>query len=102
MATKAAIEKGESRSAKRQEPNALAEFGGGAMGKWTEFTTFLRDVRAEMKKVVWPSWKEVKVTTGVVIVATFLFGLFFFIVDTIFNSAILGPHGILSRLGGLQ
>jgi preprotein translocase subunit SecE len=102
MATKAAIEKGEARSAKRQEPGALAEFGGGAMGKWTEFTTFLRDVRAEMRKVVWPAWKEVKVTTGVVIVATFLFGLFFFIVDNIFNAAIMGPHGILSKLGAGQ
>jgi preprotein translocase subunit SecE len=102
MATKTAIEKGEERSAKRQEPGALAEFGGGAMGKWNELTGFLRDVRAEMRKVVTPSWKEVKVTTAVVIVATFLFGLFFFIVDNIFNAAITGPHGLLSKLGGLQ
>jgi len=102
MATKTAIEKGEERSAKRQEPGALAEFGGGALGKWTEFTSFLRDVRAEMRKVVTPSPKEVRVTTGVVIIAVFLFGFFFFIVDNIFSAAIMGPHGILSRLGGLQ
>jgi preprotein translocase subunit SecE len=102
MATKAAIQRGDDRPAKRQEPGALVEFGGGAIGKWNEFTSFLRDVRAEMKKVVWPSWKEVKVTTGVVIIATFLFGLFFFIVDNIFNAAIMGPHGILSKLGGGQ
>ncbi len=102
MATKTAIERGEDRSAKRQEPGALAEFGGGALSKWSEFTDFLRDVRAEMRKVVWPGWKEVRVTTGVVIVATFLFGLFFFIVDFIFKTAIMGPHGILSLLGGSQ
>jgi len=113
MATKTAIERGEERSAKRQEPGALAEFGGGAMNMgqnfagflhdtWNDLTGFLRDVRAEMKKVVTPGWKEVRATTTVVIVATFLFGLFFFIVDTIFNTAILGPHGILSKLGGLQ
>ncbi len=102
MATKTAIERGEERSAKRQEPGALKELGGGVLGKWSELTGFLRDVRAEMRKVVWPSWKEVKVTTGVVIVATFLFGLFFFIVDSIFNTAILGPHGLLTRLGGGQ
>ena len=74
MATKTAIERGEERSAKRQEPGALAEFGGSAMGKWNEFTGFLSDVRAEMRKVVSPSWKEVKTTTGVVIIAVFLFG----------------------------
>jgi preprotein translocase subunit SecE len=102
MATKTAIERGDDRSAKRQEPGALAEFGGSALSKWTEWTSFLRDVRAEMRKVVWPSWKEVKVTTGVVIIATFLFGLFFFIVDNIFNAAIMGPHGLLSKLGGGQ
>jgi preprotein translocase subunit SecE len=102
MATKTAIERGQERSAKRQEPGALTEFGGGIVGKWQEFTSFLRDVRAEMRKVVAPGWKEVRVTTGVVIVATFLFGLFFFIVDNIFNAAIMGPHGILSKLGGSQ
>ena len=38
MATNTAIKKGEERSAKRQEPGALVEFGGGAMNKWQEFT----------------------------------------------------------------
>ncbi|MGA2755459.1 MAG: preprotein translocase subunit SecE [Terracidiphilus sp.] len=99
MATKTAMEKGEERSAKRQQPGALAEFGGGALGRWTEFTSFLRDVRAEMRKVVTPSPKEVRVTTGVVIVAVFLFGLFFFIVDSFFRIAV---YGLLGRLGGLQ
>ena len=76
MATKSAIERGEERSAKRQEPNALQEFGGGIIDKWNEFTRFLSDVRAEMRKVVAPSPKEVKVTTSVVIIAVFLFGVF--------------------------
>ena len=99
MATKTAMEKGDERSAKRQEPGALAEFGGGALSKWTEFTSFLRDVRAEVRKVVTPSRKEVRVTTGVVIVAVFLFGLFFFIVDSFFRVAV---YGLLGKLGGLQ
>ena len=75
----------------------MAEFGGDALGKWTEFTTFLRDVRSEMRKVVWPQWREVRVTTGVVIVTTFLFALYFFVVDGIFKVAV---YGLLSRLGG--
>jgi preprotein translocase subunit SecE len=99
MATKTAVERGEERSAKRQEPGALAEFGGGAMNKWNEFTGFLRDVRAEMRKVVSPSWKEVKATTGVVIIAVFLFGAYFFVVDRLFH---LGVQTLLKQLGGLQ
>jgi preprotein translocase subunit SecE len=99
MATKTAIERGEERSAKRQEPGALSEFGGNAMGWWSNFTRFLSDVRAEMRKVVMPSRKEVKVTTSVVIVAVFIFGLFFFVVDYIFN---IGIQQLLAKLGGLQ
>jgi preprotein translocase SecE subunit len=44
---------------------------------WNEFTHFLGDVRGEMRKVVTPSRKEVEATTTVVIIAVFIFGLFF-------------------------
>jgi len=83
------------------QPFKKPKFMDNIFGAFSDFTRFLSDVRAEMRKVVWPGWKEVRVTTGVVIVATFLFGLFFFIVDNIFNAAIMGPHGLLSRLGGM-
>jgi preprotein translocase SecE subunit len=99
MATKTAIERGEERSAKRQEPGALSGFSGNVMNTWNNFTRFLSDVRAEMRKVVAPSRKEVQVTTTVVIVAVFMFGLFFFVVDWFFN---IGIHQLLSKLGGLQ
>ena len=102
MATKTAIEKGEERSQKRQDPGALQEFGGGVMGKWSELTGFLRDVRAEMRKVVTPPWKEVRVTTGVVIITTFLFGVFFFVVDNVFSAVIIGPHGLVRWLEGIK
>ena len=69
------------------------------LGVWTDFTRFLTDVRAEMRKVVTPSRKEVESTTTVVIIAVFLFGVFFFVVDRIFD---FGLHQLLSRLGGLQ
>jgi preprotein translocase subunit SecE len=50
-----------------------------------------------MRKVVTPSRKEVQSTTTVVIIAVFLFGLFFFVCDTIFQN---GLHALLGRLGG--
>ena len=99
MASKAAMEKGEQRSAKLQEPGALSNFSGGAMGVWNNLTRFLSDVRAEMRKVVAPTRKEVQATTSVVIVTVFIFGFFFFVVDLIFNKAL---HDVLTRLGGAQ
>jgi preprotein translocase subunit SecE len=42
---------------------------------------FLKDVRAEMKKVITPSRAEVRATTGVVIATVFIFAVFFAIVD---------------------
>ncbi len=99
MASKAAIEKGEQRSAKLQETGALSNVAGGAMGVWTGFTRFLSDVRAEMRKVVAPTRKEVQTTTSVVIVTVFLFGFFFFVVDFVFSRTV---HQIISRLGGTQ
>jgi|SRR5208283_3297647 len=97
MATKTAIERGEERSAKRQEPGMLQEFGGNAAGMVNDFTRFLSDVRAEVKKVVAPTWKEVRATTAVVIVAVMIFGAYFFIVDSVFQVAV---YGLLHRLGG--
>ena len=70
---------------------------GGVAGQWNEFTRFLSDVRAEMRKVVTPSRKEVESTTTVVIIAVFIFGLFFFVVDAIFSS---GMEWLIHRMGG--
>ncbi|HUV13427.1 MAG TPA: preprotein translocase subunit SecE [Acidobacteriota bacterium] len=46
-------------------------------------SVFIADVKAEMKKVTWPSKKEVYGTTIVVIVAVFFFGFYLFFVDSI-------------------
>ena len=102
MATKAALANGEERPssgklspAKRQEPNVLDK----TKNVWFEFTHFLSDVRGEMRKVVTPSRKEVEATTTVVIIAVFIFGLFFFITDSIFS---FGLKQLISKLGGAQ
>jgi preprotein translocase subunit SecE len=106
MATKAALVNGEERPAsgkltptKRQGPNAEPNMLDKAVGQWKEFTHFLSDVRGEMRKVVTPSRKEVEATTTVVLVAVFIFGLFFFITDAIFQ---YGLTTLLAKLGGSQ
>ncbi len=49
---------------------------------------FLREVKAEMKKVTWPSRNEVYSTTTVVIIATLFFGFYLYFMDLIFSWAI--------------
>jgi preprotein translocase subunit SecE len=44
-------------------------------GRLTRVADFLRDVQAEMKKVTWPTWPELKKATGVIIVFVFALGL---------------------------
>jgi len=81
---------------KKQEPGAVSNFTGGVTGTWGKLTNFLNDVRAEMKKVVTPSRKEVETTTTVVIISVFLFGLFFFVVDALFSRVV---EAILHQTG---
>ena len=49
---------------------------------------FLKDVRAEMRKVVAPSRQEVISTTTVVLVTVFLFAAYFFLVDSVVGQAV--------------
>ncbi len=42
---------------------------------------YLSQVRAEGRKVVWPSWSETVTTTIMVVIVMILFGVFFFFVD---------------------
>ncbi len=56
---------------------------------WPQRTkSYIEDVRNEMKRVSWPTWPQVRATTGVVIIAVFLFAAYFFVVDAIVNAAI--------------
>ena len=77
-------------------PGALSNFSSSALGTWSNFTRFLSDVRAEMKKVVTPTRKEVQATTSVVIVTVFIFGFFFWVTDSIFSRAL---QAVLHKLG---
>ena len=50
--------------------------------------TFYGDVKTELKKVTWPSKKEVYGTTLVVIVTVFFFGLYLWVVDIVLRSGV--------------
>ena len=53
---------------------------------WPErVKNYVEGLRMEMRRVTWPSKKQVQATTVVVIITVFIFGLFFALVDTILN-----------------
>ena len=58
---------------------------------------FLTDVRAETRKVVTPSRKEVQATTTVVLVTVFLFGFYFWVIDGAF---VFGLTKLMNKLTG--
>ena len=49
---------------------------------------FLSEVRNELKRVTWPSQKEVYATTVVVILTSAFFGIYLFILDFGLNSLV--------------
>jgi preprotein translocase subunit SecE len=48
---------------------------------WNQLRTFLGEVVVETKKVTWPNKSEVVNTTTVVIIASFIFGIFLYLCD---------------------
>jgi preprotein translocase subunit SecE len=63
---------GERRAKKNAEPNLFARIG-----------QFLRDTRAEMRRVWWPGMVFVKNTTLITLVAVIFFALYLFAVDRV-------------------
>lgn len=57
---------------------------------------FIQQVRAEVSKVVWPTRREVMLTTVMVFILAALTAVFFAIVDIIIRS---GLQGILGMVG---
>ena len=52
-----------------------------AGGRLERARLFLSEVRNELKRVTWPSQKEVYATTVVVILTSAFFGLYLFVLD---------------------
>ena len=56
--------------------------------------TFYGDVKVELKKVTWPSKKEVYATTLIVIVTVFCFGIYLFVVDFFLQNIVQQIFGL--------
>jgi preprotein translocase subunit SecE len=57
--------------------------------------TFFSEVRAELKKVTFPSRDEVVGTTIVVVIASFVFAVFLFLADVVILKAYQGIFRVL-------
>jgi preprotein translocase subunit SecE len=63
---------------------AISEVGG-----WpSRSKSFLSDVRAEMKRVSWPTWTQIKATTVVVLITVALFAAYLGALDYVFTQAV--------------
>lgn len=56
---------------------------------------FMRQVRTESSKVVWPSSRETMTTAVLVLIMTTILGLFFFGVDSAFNAIVQALLGLI-------
>ncbi len=55
---------------------------------------FLREVRAEVGKVTWPSRKETLITTGLVFALSGMAAVFFFVADQIIGIGVRALFGV--------
>jgi preprotein translocase subunit SecE len=49
---------------------------------------YVGELQLEMRRVTWPSWKQVRATTGVVIACVFAFAAYFYVVDLLIGRGI--------------
>ena len=62
--------------------------GGGLVARWNHVRSFLTEVRSEMRRVTWPSRREVYATTIVVILVSSFFGLYVWGIDIVLRSIV--------------
>src|SRR6267142_1870367 len=69
-------------------------------GPIERFSQFIRDVRGELKRVSWPTVKEVKNTTIITLVAVIFFAIYLFMVDRIWAYLLIGLNRLLLWMTG--
>ncbi len=59
------------------------------VAQWpTRLKNYFEELQTEMRRVTWPTWKQVRATTLVVLATVFAFAGFFAVVDLILGRAI--------------
>ena len=72
----------------KEESSALQAPLEHAKGLWQQFRQYASEVKIETKRVSWPGKQEIYGTTVMVVLTTFLFGIYFWICDQGFSRAV--------------
>ena len=83
--------------ARRERAAAVAPRG---TGTFERAGSFWRDVRAELKRVAWPTLKEVQNTTIITVIAVIFFAAYLWGVDRILAFVITQLENVANRLFG--
>ncbi len=68
------------------------------LGQWPAQTkSYIEDLQQEMRRVTWPSWKQVRATTTVVIIAVFVFAGYFAIVDMLVGRGVTRLFNLFTK-----
>ena len=70
----------------------------GAPSRFSGIGQFLHDVRAEMKRVSWPGFLEVRNTTIITLVAVIFFAVYLFAIDQGLSRFILALDWMIEKL----
>jgi preprotein translocase subunit SecE len=73
---------------------------GPRVGPFGRLAQFVRDVKAELKRVSWPSLKEVKNTTIITLIAVIFFAVYLFLVDRLWTFLLIQLNSLLGWLTG--
>ncbi|GBQ89504.1 MULTISPECIES: preprotein translocase subunit SecE [Gluconobacter] len=63
-------------------------------GSGFNLVAYVRDVRAEAKRVTWPTRRNTLITSGAVLVMVTVTCIFFFIVDQLIGLGVRGLFGV--------
>ena len=86
----------EGKAARRERRDAAA-----AKRNPNRLLEFLHDVRAEMKRVSWPSLTHVQNTTIITVIAVIFFAVYLFLVDQALSRLIIGLDWALEKIARL-
>ena len=84
-------ERGEGKVARRDHGHAQQSAPG-------RIVQFVRDVRAEMKRVSWPNLATVKNTTIITLIAVVFFAIYLFVVDLGMTYLVKGIDWVIARV----
>ena len=61
----------------------------GLMATTTRAIDYMREVRAEVRKVTWPTWEDLRKSTGVIIVVVIILGVLIGVMDFLYSRILI-------------